>query len=126
LFPFVFASDITKWTGHPDDEAEWVGVVNTAVRTVARAHGDVVMDYHALSKVYLRYFYRLNRRTHRTKGNAHLHGGTIYVHSDSVHYVAGGFFRASLVLLRDAVVHVQRCMSGPPPPTANNNCTAQR
>lgn len=120
-------NDDERWNGIPEDQdALWPTYFNTVLRAVAAAHGDLVIDQYTLSKTYLRYIYRINRHHHHELHHHHyrlkknttqpvVHIDTaplLRPHIDSLHYHAGGFFRATLVVLQDALQYYDRCHGG--------------
>jgi hypothetical protein len=83
-----------------EDEAQWVPVFNGAIRAVARLFGDTVLDHYTLSIKLLQHIQAVNQREHLQR---------IEVHSDSLHYCAGGLFRAGNLLLSDLIEHRRKC-----------------
>lgn len=100
-------------------EAQWVLVYNAAIRRVAHAYRDWVLDTYTISKQLLRHVNALrtspptlsqvvypnfnysSESFHLSSASASsVPAGQVQVHSDALHYCQGGVFRAAAFLLQ--------------------------
>jgi hypothetical protein len=95
--------DGAAW-GDPSMDAEWVYDFNIVLRAVSQLYGDVVLDLHTVSIQLLRYISEKRNVLGSGRG-AHV-SSSIQVHSDAMHYCAGGLFRASNLLLYHLLKYV--------------------
>lgn len=105
------------WDKHPV-EAQWVSHYNALTRGIARLYGDYILDHYTISKEMIKFE---NEREEIAMNKSIFHPITdpkdfrpnefrrTRLHADSLHYCAGGLFRAGNILLHKLIEHRQRC-----------------
>jgi len=90
------------------DTAAWVPAFNSITRSIADMHSDYILDHYQLSKAMLRYRYDRSILLNRTISSTEF-----LLHADSLHYAAGGLFRAGNIMLQKLIEHDHICRRRP-------------
>lgn len=107
------------WDQHFNRTAAWVQSFNSIKRAVARASEDYLLNHFTLSNQILKF--QADRSIIRhVELNGSWPGGEegrqrywVRIHADSLHFCAGGLFRASHLLVQEILLHASDCHHGP-------------
>lgn len=83
-------------------DAVWVQKYNDVLKLIALENTDYILDHHKLS---IQMFDHELDRQYLFNDSSSIH-----IHHDHLHYLAGGLFRLSLVVLQDIIEHFMFCI----------------
>lgn len=126
---FIKHQDGLAWSHPQSQEAKWVQEFNRVIRKIADIHGDHVIDVNTLSMQLMSHAAVVSksmmesdnldkldkmRRVYKEgvkDGKPAIATATtpIRLHADSLHWCAGGLFRASLLLLQNNLEYNKKC-----------------